>query len=282
MEQNGKFLKGSRVCIEEFRPKTYGHNPRDDRQLEKLKREVRKHESTIRSRTPSRDRSEPTFSSGWDDNQVVTRHPATHERHQSLANSAFQPTRPTSSFSSSMNQQVANTSSIAGPIQYHNPLQSLYPCYQANQSQSQFTTNGHYQPQPVTDGRHEMHQESYSRRPLRQNTVGDLPSDIELTLKLAIEQKTARNLSVIQIQDVIRYFDYTKSNIERIQIQQQELSRARETNLDNHRQTHRSRRHRVTEASVRTATSSADSEEDGMISETAASAIEEMKAALSC
>lgn len=39
---------------------------------------------------------------------------------------------------------------------------------------------------------------------------GDLPADIELSLKFVIEQKTAKNLSAIQIHDIMRYFEHVK------------------------------------------------------------------------
>lgn len=42
---------------------------------------------------------------------------------------------------------------------------------------------------------------------------GNLPSDIELTLKLVLEHKTARSLSLIQIQNVINYLEQEKIGI---------------------------------------------------------------------
>lgn len=41
--------------------------------------------------------------------------------------------------------------------------------------------------------------------------VGDLPGDVELTLKLVIQQKTAKNLSIVQIRDIMTYFEHAKN-----------------------------------------------------------------------
>lgn len=142
---------------------------------------------------------------------------------------------------------VTNHASVSfktdGPIEYHNPLKSIYPQQQpANQMKLddfQQMRRSH-QPQHVLP-----HQ---PRRPPTNNSVRDLPNDIELTLKLVIEQGTVRNLSLIQIDDVIRYFDYIKSFMAQNIAQQQQLIEAREKTDISQRQSNKSRRSREAES----------------------------------
>lgn len=254
-ELDGKTLKNFRITIEEYRKFSNDRNAQLERERERMiirssmKDPLEKYrKSTNQEKSnefPTKDletdnlaRNNPMGPPSTTDPYTTTTslsmrtHPQYHNPLQAYyGHSESQVARPQQT-NQLISQQESQTGQINPQLQYGAP----------NNHRSGYSQTVHEQDQTMDSNNSNNH----TRRPQRHNTIRDIPMDVEASLRMVLEHKTARNLSEVQIQDIMRYFDYIKTFKAQNIARQEELNEARES--DDKNPANKSRRTKRTEA----------------------------------